>query len=86
MKTIKAKKIVNIWGEKNAWSHAPHPGTNQRCSQSLTELEIQGDDQSGYHLVMSPVGYFSADYWYESLQEAKESAEKFFGVTDKEWL
>lgn len=85
MKIIKAQKTVTIWGHSNAWSLEPETGKSTPSTQSVTELEIQGDDQNGYNLVMSPEGFFTADYWYESLQEAKESAKELFGVTEREW-
>jgi hypothetical protein len=85
MKIIKAKKTVTIWGTSNAWCLKPETGKKTPSTVSLTELEIQGDEKNGYNLVMSPEGFFTADNWYKSLQEAKKSAEELFGVTDKEW-
>jgi hypothetical protein len=34
---------------------------------------------------MSPEGFFSADYWYKTKEEAIESAEELFNVTRSEW-
>ena len=60
-------------------------GLSGGSTESLIELEIQGDEINGYNLVMSPEGFFTADYWYETKEEAMESAEELFGVTRLEW-
>jgi len=85
MKIIRAKKTINVWGTSNAWSLEPSPQKIEPCTECVTELEIQGDDKNGYNLVMTPEGFFTADYWYMSLQEAMESAEELFGVSTAEW-
>lgn len=85
MKILKTQKTVMIWGHSNAWSLEPESEKSTPCTESLTEIEIQGDDNNGYNLVMSPEGFFTADYWYESLEVAKESASDLFGVTESEW-
>ena len=85
MDIIKASKTVTIWGTSNAWSLDPEPGKSATGSESFTELEIQGDEKNGYNLVMSPEGFFTADYWFETKGEALESAEELFGVTKSEW-
>jgi len=86
MNIIKAKKTVIIWGTSNAWSLEPSSGIKERRTEALTELEIQGTEKDGYNLVMSPEGFFTADYWYETQKEAIESAEELFGVKEAEWL
>jgi hypothetical protein len=85
MEIIKTTKTVTIWGTSNAWSLEPQKGLSEASTESRTELEIQGDEKNGYNLVMSPEGFFSADYWYKTKEEAIESAEELFNVTRSEW-
>lgn len=49
------------------------------------ELEIRGDDRNGYHLVMTPEGFFTADSWHETQRDAMQAAHDCFGVITKEW-
>jgi hypothetical protein len=49
-------------------------------------LEIVGDDQSGYHLLMSPEGCFQTDNWYRSRAEAVADADRIFKVPASSWL
>jgi hypothetical protein len=51
----------------------------------VVELEIQGDEKNGFHLVMSPDGCFTADTWHESVEDAKDTAHRLFGVGFEEW-
>lgn len=85
MITLSAKKVVKIWGTVNAWSLASESNASEPSTECETCLEIQGDDKNGYHLVMSPEGFFTADYWFKTKEEAIESAEELFGVTAREW-
>jgi len=49
------------------------------------ELEIQGDEENGYHLVMSPAGFFTADEWYKSKEDALAAALELFGIPAGKW-
>jgi len=51
----------------------------------LVRLEIQGDETTGFHLVMAPEGFFTADTWHETKTEALEEAKKLFGVDPSIW-
>lgn len=48
-------------------------------------LEIEGDAINGYHLVKSPEGFFTADNWYQTFDEALASALAVFGVAARDW-
>jgi len=85
MKAISTKKVVTIWGTSNAWSLLPDPNKNEPSTECEAYLEIQGNEKDGYHLVMSPNGFFTADNWYETKKEAIDSAEELFGVKESEW-
>lgn len=85
MKSINAKTKVRIWGTKNAWSLAPKSEMDNSGILCEVSLEIQGDQRNGYHLVMSPTGFFTADYWYETKNDALENAEELFGVDPNSW-
>ncbi len=74
---------ARICGTKNAWSVGETAGVP--ISEVPVELEIQGQKQWGYHLVISPFGFFTADYHYDSLKEAFSSASEVFGVELATW-
>jgi hypothetical protein len=48
-------------------------------------LEIVGDNKNGYNLVMSPAGFFTADHWYESKDDALAAASELFGLARESW-
>jgi hypothetical protein len=50
------------------------------------DLKIEGNDQSGYHLMMSPEGFFTADSWHPTLEEAIINAYELFGITKEDWV
>ena len=85
MESIIAKTKVQIFGTKNSWSLTPQPGMSASGKLNNISLEIQGDAKNGYHLVMSPEGFFTADYWYESKDDAIQNALELFGVAANEW-
>ena len=85
MDAITAKTNVKIWGTKNSWSLAPKPETDNSGILCEISLEIQGNQKHGYHLVMSPSGFFTADYWYETKKDALENAEELFGIGPDDW-
>ena len=82
---LSAKKVVPIWGNSNAWSLAPHRNADAKPTECDVHLEIQGSPKSGFFLLMSPDGFSTADYCYDTLKDAKESAKELFGVSDHEW-
>lgn len=73
-----------VFGTRDSWSLAPHRGfaEGRECE---VDLEIEGDEKNGYHLVMSPAGFFTADAWYESKDEALTAASELFGVAPGKW-
>jgi hypothetical protein len=84
MSTMKASALAQVWGTRDSWRLAS-PGGGDAGLQCEVLLEIQGDPNAGYHLVMSPAGFFTADYWYASQEEAQEAALELFGVTQGQW-
>jgi len=85
MRSIFAKTTARIWGTRNAWSAAQTAGPNQPSCECSVELEMSGDERSGYNLVMSPSGFFSADSWHPTRHDALEAAFEIFGVDPKNW-
>jgi hypothetical protein len=85
MISITARAKTRIWGTRNAWSLSLIPGPDAPNRECEVAIEIQGDDRDGYHLVMSPSGFFTADYWYQTMQEALDAAEELFGVCHDKW-
>jgi hypothetical protein len=77
--------MAPIRGSANAWKVAEASDLPNRVQEREVALEIQGNAANGYHLVISPVGCFTADYWYETIAEAKESAAEIFGVAQDGW-
>jgi hypothetical protein len=88
MESIVAKVNARVFGTRNAWSLDPAQG-NGKSAEWATEcqvrLEIQGGRKSGYNLVMAPEGFFAADHWYKTKQEALDSAEELFGIAAGDW-
>lgn len=85
MTPIFAKARVQVWGTSDSWSLAPHAGSEQQGKLCDVELEIQGNDKDGYHLVMTPAGFFAADSWHESQEAAQASAAELFGTKPSDW-
>jgi hypothetical protein len=67
------------------WRVVDATSTSPRTAQRRVELEIQGDEHFGYHLVMCPEGCTFADTWHATLEDAKESAREMFGVPLDGW-
>lgn len=86
MKSINAKTKVRIWGTKNAWSLDPNSEADSPGTLCDVSLEIQGDQRNGYHLVMSPSGFFTGDHWYETKKDALDDAKELFGVDQSDWV
>ncbi len=82
MKTV---VVVPIRGQGNAWKVAEPSDPPARVQDRVVTLEIQGNAAEGYHLVMSPAGCFTADTWHASVEDAKATAAKLFGVPPQEW-
>ena len=70
-------------GRPNSWSIAEAGDAN--AVELSIELSIQGYSKTGYHLVICPDGYSSADSSYDSIDEAKEDVFEMFGVNQHEW-
>ena len=82
---MRAVVVVPILGSGSAWKVAQSSDRPDRVQEREVALEIQGDAANGYHLVMSPTGCFTADYWYETVAKAKQSAAEIFGVAPDRW-
>lgn len=80
--SAKVRSRIYFFGSGWKIAESSDPIENVRDVEVL--LEIQGDTKDGYHLVMSPAGGFTADYWYASKQEALTSAFALFGVSSDE--
>ncbi|MDG2381931.1 MAG: hypothetical protein P8N76_09670 [Pirellulaceae bacterium] len=76
---------IRVWGRKNAWSSSPDSGYRGPGSECDIKLEIEGDDKNGYHLIMSPDGFFTADTWIQTLEEAIRDGEERFGIAPQDW-
>ena len=85
MKYVKTLTTDDVYGYPNAWSLSPpRPGCKPPARCQLY-LRIQGDDKNGYHLIMRPEGFFEADTWYATYEEATEGAKEIFAVSPDTW-
>ena len=74
-----------IWGTRNHWALSPARLDETIFQDCDVALEIQGSPKHGYHLVMSPHGFFAADNWYSTQADALEAAQELFGVGPDQW-
>jgi hypothetical protein len=82
--SIRAATRAKVFGSSNHWSLAPFPnGGDGRIVD--VNLEIQGSPKSGFNLVQSPEGYFTADTHCPTLEDAKADAQEMFGVLPTDW-
>ncbi len=70
---------------RDSWKVAEETDPTEHVHELDVDLEIQGNKSSGYHLVMSPDGCFTADTWHESKEDALETASAMFGVAVGNW-
>ncbi len=82
---MRAVVVVSIRGFANVWKVAESSDPPAKVQERTVELEIQGNEAEGYHLIMSPDGCFTADTWHESVEDAKDTAKEAFGVGLDEW-
>jgi hypothetical protein len=82
---MKAIAVVPIHGTANAWKVAEPSDPAANVQERAVTLEIQGNAKDGYHLVMSPAGCFTADTWHETVEDAKDTAHRLFGVPPDSW-
>ena len=83
---LKATVTAKIWGTKNSWSLAPNSEADKRSPTAVSvALTVEGNDKDGYNLVMNPDGFFTADHWYESEDDARASAAELFDASQIEW-
>jgi hypothetical protein len=82
---LRAEAQAVVFGTHSAWSLAWHRGYERVGTQCRVVLEIQGDEQNGYHLVLSPDGFSTSDGWFAELADARRSASELFGVEPDQW-
>jgi hypothetical protein len=82
---MKAFVTLPIRSWRNAWKLALPTDPREHVQDRQVTLEIQGDGATGYHLVMSPEGCFTADTWHDSIEDAKHTAQDAFGVSLDAW-
>lgn len=88
MESIVATVRSEIFGSKNNWGLGPADDARGRsaiATECDVRLEIQGTRKQGYNLVMAPEGFFTADCWFKTKQEALECAQELFGVAADHW-
>ena len=82
---LAALAVVPICGSGNAWKVAGPTDPSANVREREVALQIQGNSEDGYHLIMSPAGCFTADTWHKSIEDAKATAAELFGVPAEGW-
>lgn len=77
--------VGTVFGNANCWCLEPPADAVLPSSQRPIQLEIVGEEQQGYYLVISPKGFFTADAAYATLQQAKAAAKGLFGLDEQDW-
>lgn len=80
----KATVELRVRGRQSAWQ-ASRRDEAADGQLTRTSLEIQGSSKQGFHLVVEPEGFFAADTWHETEQDARSEAEEAFGVLPGDW-
>ena len=83
---MRAVTVVLICGTPNAWKVAEPSDPPAPVQEREVTLEIIGNARDGYHLLMSPTGCFTADTWHETVEDAKDTAHRIFGVPSDGWI
>jgi len=86
MKSKNVTKLLIIYGTSNSWSLTETKATPNNVNSANTSIYFEGNDKEGYHLVISPEGYLTADSWYESKKEVIEAAKELLNISELEWL
>jgi len=76
---------ARMWGTSTAWTLEPGPEQHGPGTVVSIDLRIVGEEGSGFHLIASPTGFFTADTWHLTLQEALAEALEEFGVDEHQW-
>jgi hypothetical protein len=80
-----AKARTRIYGSHDSWSLSSirgHPSDGIECD---VDLEISSDGDHAFLLIQAPHGFFVADDWFASKEEALKTATECFGVSADEW-
>lgn len=85
MKPMTATTRATIYGGRTGWSLNDQCGSTRKVMDVTVNLEIQSDGGNGFHLVIAPDGFFTADTWHETLQSAIETSQELFGIDPAEW-
>lgn len=72
------------YGSPKAWSLA-NQSSYKPCTLCKVEIEIEGNPKRGFSLLISPDGFSTADYWFETLEEALECGINLVGASISEW-
>jgi len=70
---------------KGGWKIADETDDIEFVKNLEVYLQIQGSKNNGYHLVMTPKGFNTADYHYQTIDEAISEAQEIWGVDVNEW-
>ena len=85
MVTLVAKTTANVAGDHGSWRLASDREGSRSVITTVT-LRIEGENEQGFHLIKSPDGFFTADDWFLTIDEAFDAAEECFGVRRQDWV
>jgi len=82
MKSITRSKIRKL---KGGWRIANDSDPAKYVHDVEVELCIQGNSKNGFHLIITPENFFTADWHHETLEDAIESAQESFDISSSDW-
>jgi hypothetical protein len=85
MERLHAETRATVWGSETGWSLAPSSSIADASRTVPVSLSIEGDGGGGYLLVQSPDGFFTADEWFHTIDEALDYAQELYGVERDAW-
>ena len=83
--TCHGRARLSLGSTHDAWEVVEDTNPATRAREVDVQLEIQGNGEGGYFLLMAPEGCFTADNWYRTKEEALEDALRLFGVPTDGW-
>jgi len=85
--SLKCSVRARIISERHsAWKVAGDHEGSQYLKDVIVDLEIVGQASTGFNLVMTPEGCFTADNWFETQDDAMAAAEETFGASQVRWI
>lgn len=82
MQVVTRSKIRKL---KGGWRLANDSDPVEYVTEVEVKLLIEGNMKNGYHLIITPDGFFTTDSHHETLEDAIESAKESFNISYSDW-